>query len=338
MAKNRQENYLSRIFNGLACGYFASFVLGTVCQEIAQVIHFSLLYQWGVMLTYMMGPAISIAVAWSLEAKGINLLTATLAGAIGADMIVVDGKQVSLAVGQPLLACLAVILAVEVIRLMQDKTSFDLIIAPILAMLCAGLIVWAVKPFYIQMVHWFSSVVQQCTHMHPVMMGICIALIAGFITTSPLSSLFLMSVLSGFDGLVLAVACAGVCSQMAGLAIMSFQDNHLGHVLAVGLGTSLLQFKNIVKRPLIWLPPFIAGILSGVLTVLLSLHCYAQGAYLGLTGLVGFLDIVKSMTPVYWLLFVLVDIVLPMGVCYSMYKAFRKLNYIKSGDMFISGI
>lgn len=338
MAKNRHENYLSRTFNGLACGYFVSFVLGTICQELARYVHFSLLYQWGVMLTYMMGPAIGIAIAWSLEAKGINLLTAVLAGTIGAGTIVVDGSQVSLAIGQPFLAYLAVIFAVEVVRLIQDKTSFDLLIAPILAMLGAGIIVWLIKPFYLQMGYWFSNIFQQCSSMQPFFMGVCVAMLAGLIATSPLSSLFLLTILNGLDGLTLAVALAGVCSQMIGLAIMSIHDNHLGHVLATGFGTSLLQFKNIIKRPLIWIPPLIASILSGLLTVLLSFHCSVQGASLGLLGLVGFSDIINNMQSTYWFLFILVDIVLPMGVCYSMYKAFRKLNYIKSGDMFISGI
>lgn len=338
MARNRHENYLSRTCHGLACGYFVSFVLGTICKELGQIVHFSILYQWGVMLTYMMGPAIGIAMAWCMEAKGINLLAAVLAGSIGAGSIVVDGSQVSLAIGQPFLAYLAVILAVEVIRLIQDKTSFDLLLAPMLAMLCAGLMVWLMKPFYLQLVHWFTGIIQQCSHMHSVLLGICVALLAGMIATSPLTSLFLMSVLIESNSLVLATAMAGVCSQMIGLAVMSIRDNHFGNVFTIGLGTSLLQFKNIIKRPLIWLPPLIASMLSGVITVFLSLHCTVQGASLGLMGLVGLSDIINKMQPTYWFIFILVDIVLPMGVCYSMYNVLRKLNYIKSGDMHISGI
>ena len=164
------------------------------------------------------------------------------------------------------------------------------------------------------------------------------ALLAGMIATSPLTSLFLMSVLSESNSLVLATAMAGVCSQMIGLAVMSIRDNHFGNVFAIGLGTSLLQFKNIIKRLLVWLPPLIASMLSGVITVFLSLHCTVQGASLGLMGLVGLSDIINKMQPTYWFIFILVDIVLPMGVCYSMYKVLRKLNYIKSGDMHISGI
>lgn len=130
----------------------------------------------------------------------------------------------------------------------------------------------------------------------------------------------------------------GVCGQMVGLAVMSIHDNPIGNVLAVSIGTSFLQFKNIIKRPLIWVPPLIASLISGILTALLSLNCTVQGASLGLTGLIGLREAMHLMSPTYWIVFILIDVVLPMGICFGMYKTMRKLNYIKSGDMYISGI
>ena len=88
MARSKRDNYLSRTFHGLAAGYFMSFVLGTICQEIGQLFHLSLLNQWGIILTYMLGPVIGITMAWCMEAKGINLVTACLAGMIGAGTLV----------------------------------------------------------------------------------------------------------------------------------------------------------------------------------------------------------------------------------------------------------
>ena len=147
-----------------------------------------------------------------------------------------------------------------------------------------------------------------------------------------------MSVLSGLDGVVLGCVLAGVCGQMVGLAVMSIHDNPIGNVLAISIGTSFLQFKNIIKRPLIWVPPLIASLISGILTALLSLSCTVQGASLGLTGLIGLREAMRLMSSTYWIVYILIDVVLPMGICYGMYKAMRKLNYIKSGDMYISGI
>ena len=119
MARNRHENYIVRTLNGLAYGYFVSVVFGIILKQIGTAIHINMLYQWGVMLGYLMGPAIGIAMGLCIDARGMNLLTALLAGTIGAGTIVVDGGQISLATGNPLLAYIAVILAIEVGRLVQ---------------------------------------------------------------------------------------------------------------------------------------------------------------------------------------------------------------------------
>ena len=235
MARSKRDNYLSRTFHGLAVGYFMSFVLGTICQEIGQLFHLSLLNQWGIILTYMLGPIIGTTMAWCMEAKGINLVTACLAGMIGAGTLVVDGSHVTLTTGSPFLAYLAVILTVEVVRLIQGKTSLDWLLAPIVALICSGVFIWFIKPFYLQLLYWFQDLMLQCTQLPFVLMGMCVALLSAVITTSPLTSLFLMSVLSGLDGVVLGCVLAGVCGQMVGLAVMSIHDNPIGNVLAISI-------------------------------------------------------------------------------------------------------
>lgn len=338
MARNRHENYIVRTLNGLAYGYFVSVVFGIILKQIGTAIHINMLYQWGVMLGYLMGPAIGIAMGLCIDARGMNLLTALLAGTIGAGTIVVDGGQISLATGNPLLAYIAVILAIEVGRLVQGKTPFDIWLVPVMSIGCAGLVVWFIGPFMHQISFWLNSVMKQCAIMPSVLMGMLVALLAGVITTSPLSSLLLTSIMVDFNGVVLGAVLAGVCSQMIGFAVMSMNDNRFGEVLAIGLGTSLLQFKNIVKRPVIWIPPLLASMLSGMISVLFSLRCNVQGSAMGLTGLLGLTDSFSIMATTYWIPLFLIDVVLPMVVCYSIYKAFRKLNYIKNGDLQISQI
>ena len=143
----------------------------------------------------------------------------------------------------------------------------------------------------------------------------------------------------GLNGLAAGAALAGCCAQMVGLAIMSFDDNTIGDVIAIGIGTSMLQFKNIVKRPIIWLPPIIASMISGVIsTSFLKLECTAVGSGMGTAGLVGLLECIQVMGTNYWIPLLLVDVVLPMVICYSLYKALRKLNYIKKGDLKLTKI
>ena len=138
----------------------------------------------------------------------------------------------------------------------------------------------------------------------------------------------------GLNGLAAGAALAGCCAQMVGLAIMSMDDNSIGDVIAIGIGTSMLQFKNIVKRPLIWLPPIVASLITGVISsAILGIKCTAVGSGMGTAGLVGLLECIQVMGTSFWLPLILVDVLLPIIICFGMYRAFRKLNYIKSGDL-----
>ena len=96
----------------------------------------------------------------------------------------------------------------------------------------------------------------------------------------------------------------------------------------------MLQFKNIVKRPLIWLPPIVASLITGVISsAILGIKCTAVGSGMGTAGLVGLLECIQVMGTSFWLPLILVDVLLPIIICFGMYRAFRKLNYIKSGDL-----
>ena len=70
MARNRHENYIVRTLNGLAYGYFVSVVFGIILKQIGTAVHINMLYQWGIMLGYLMGPAIGIAMAYVLMLEG----------------------------------------------------------------------------------------------------------------------------------------------------------------------------------------------------------------------------------------------------------------------------
>ena len=75
---------------------------------------------------------------------------------------------------------------------------------------------------------------------------------------------------------------------MIGFAVASFKENGFGGLLAQGLGTSMLQVPNIVRRPLIWLPAIISSaILGPVGTMVFKMTNTATGSGMGTAGLVG---------------------------------------------------
>ena len=75
---------------------------------------------------------------------------------------------------------------------------------------------------------------------------------------------------------------------MVGFAVISFKDNGVSGLISQGLGTSMLQIGNIVRKPLIWLAPTLTSVILGpVSTVLLGMTNNAIGAGMGTAGLVG---------------------------------------------------
>lgn len=329
----QKENYIVKTLNGMAYGFFASLIIGTILKQIGYAIHWSNLVTWGQIASYLMGPGIGVGIAVVLDAKGLNMISAVIAGAIGAGTFSLNGGSVSVNVGNPVSAYLAVILAVEATKLVQDKTPLDILLVPLTSILCAGLITYFIGPYVSQLIVWIGSLINEGVQLQPILMGMIVAVLMGMALTAPISSAAI-GIMLGLNGLAAGAALAGCCAQMVGLAMMSIDDNNIGDVIAIGIGTSMLQFKNIVKRPLIWLPPIVASVVSGILSAaLLKLQCTPVGSGMGTAGLVGLLECIQVMGTQYWLPLIIVDVILPMVICFSMYKAFRKLNYIKSGDL-----
>src|SRR5699024_7283577 len=121
----------------------------------------------------------------------------------------------------------------------------------------------------------------------PFIMGILVAILMGWALTAPISSLAIAIMLS-IDGLAAGAATIGCAAQMIGFAAASYRDNGFGGFLAQGIGTSMLQVANVLKKPIIIIPPTIAGaVLAPFATVWLELSNNDLGAGMGTSGLVG---------------------------------------------------
>lgn len=80
----------------------------------------------------------------------------------------------------------------------------------------------------------------------------------------------------------------GCCCNMVGFAVASYRENKIGGLLAQGIGTSMLQVPNIVRKPIIWLPAILSSaILGPVGTMLANMQCNATGSGMGSAGFVG---------------------------------------------------
>ena len=118
-------------------------------------------------------------------------------------------------------------------------------------------------------------------------MGIVVSVLMGMILTLPISSAAL-GIILGLNGIAAGAATVGCCANMIGFAVASSRENKVNGLLAQGLGTSMLQIGNIVKKPVIWLPAIItSAILGPVSTCVFHMTNNATGSGMGTAGLVG---------------------------------------------------
>ena len=102
----------------------------------------------------------------------------------------------------------------------------------------------------------------------------------------------------------------------------------------------MLQVPNLVKKPILWLPPVISSaILGPVASVLLKMVSNREGSGMGSAGLVGQFMAYDSMvaaggSPAVVLLeIIFMHFILPGAITLGIAEGMRKLGLIKFGDL-----
>ena len=190
------------------------------------------------------------------------------------------------------------------------------------------------------------------TELQPFWMGIIVSAIIGIALTLPISSAAICAAF-GLTGLAGGAAVAGCCAQMVGFAVMSYKENKTSGLLSQGLGTSMLQMPNIIKNPLIWIPPTVASMITGpIATCIFKMEMNGApiSSGMGTCGLVGPIGVItgwlepsakavengaSAINPGWfqWLGLVFVCFVLPAVISWALGLLFRKLGWIKEGDL-----
>lgn len=130
---------------------------------------------------------------------------------------------------------------------------------------------------------------------------------------------------------------------MVGFAVISFRDNGWGGIVSQGIGTSMLQMGNIMRKPAIWIAPTVASAVGGPVATCL-LHLQQNGAAIasgmGTCGLVGPIGVytgwvADGITPglLEWAGLALVCVILPAVVSLLVNAGLRRAGIIRDGDM-----
>ena len=306
--------------SGMAQGLFATLIIGTIIQQIGTLIGGSIgdmIFVIGKVAASLTGAGIGIGVAYKFGCSQLVVVSSATAGMVGAfaskllaGTVLVEGTMVYAGPGEPLGAFLAAYVGIGLI-LGPPITGF---------------------------MTWLGSLINWGTEQQPFIMGIVVSVLMGMILTLPISSAALGIILN-LSGLAAGAATVGCCCNMVGFAVASYRENKVGGLLAQGIGTSMLQVPNIVRKPVIWLPAILSSaILGPVGTMLLHMTSNATGSGMGTAGLVGQImtwqTMIATEAPMVVLIKILViQIVLPAIVTLAISEFMRKKEWIKYGDM-----
>src|SRR5699024_5538574 len=123
-----------------------------------------------------------------------------------------------------------------------------------------------------------------------------------------------------------------------GFATQSYKENGRGGFLAQAIGTSMLQVPNIIKNPLILIPPTVAGImLVPFATVWLKMTNNAAGACIETSGFVGQIMACETMRFNFHVLIsiIILHIIALAVISWVLMAYFKKRNWVKSADLII---
>ena len=255
----------------------------------------------------------------------------------------------SLKIGDPLTIYLVCILVAILIKLVfTKKTPVDIVIVPLFGAIAGLLISMGIRYATVYVTYSIQWLINEGTKAVPFVMGIVVAVLMGMALTAPISSAAIAAMVflipaeadpAAYQGLIIASGAAviGCSAQMVGFAVQSRKDNPVGMVISIGIGTSMLQFKNIIKKPTIWLPTIIASaILGPISTCLLKVECMGSSAGMGTAGLVGQIGTISTMGVGSWQAWVgifVLQIIAPAILVFFIDLLFRKLGWIKEGDL-----
>ena len=346
------KKILNHIFidglSGMALGLFSTLIVGTIIQQIGNLIGGSvgdMLFLIGKVAAAMTSAGIGVGVAYRFKESPLVVLSAATAGMVGgfaskilAGSVLVEGTIVLAGPGEPLGAFIAALVGIELGHLVSGKTKVDILVTPIVTIIAGSVVGLVVGPPISQFMTGRCAIINWGTEQQPFIMGIVVSVLMGMILTLPISSAAL-GVILNLSGLAAGAATIGCCCNMVGFAVASYRENKVAGLLAQGVGTSMLQVPNIVRKPVIWIPAIVSSaILGPVSTMLVKMTSNATGSGMGTAGFVGQIMTYQTMAPeiggtMTMVIIVVFQILLPAVITLAVSEFMRKKGWIKYGDM-----
>lgn len=335
----------------MAQGLFCSLLIGTIVKTLGEQMGMQFLVDVGVYASSMSGAAMAVAIGWALKAPPMVLFSLATVGyaanALGSTTL--DGGK---GAGGPLAVLFIAIIAAECGKAISKETRVDILVTPLVTILAGVGLSALVAPAIGTAATAIGAVTRLATDEQPLLMGIIVSVVIGMALTLPISSAAICAAFS-LTGLAGGAAVAGCCANMVGFAVLSFRENSWGGLVSQGIGTSMLQMGNIVKNPRIWLPAILTSAITGPIATCvfrLEMNGPPVSAGMGTCGLVGQIGVwtgwvapseqavangAAAIVPgaFQWAGLILISFVLPAVLCWAFGSWFRKMGWIKEGDL-----
>ena len=294
----------------------------------------------------------AVAIGFALQAPPLVLFSLATVGyaanALGSTTLIPNQSGA----GGPLAVLFIAIIAAECGKAVSKETRVDILVTPLVTILTGvGLSAWW-APVIGTAATAVGNIIMWATDLQPFLMGIIVSVVIGAALTLPISSAAICAAF-GLTGLAGGAAVAGCCANMVGFAVLSFRENGWGGLVSQGLGTSMLQMGNIVKNPRIWLPAILTSAVTGPVSTCIfrmEMNGPPVSSGMGTCGLVGQIGVwtgwvapseraiangAAAIVPgaVDWLGLVLISFILPAVLCLAFGKFFRKIGWIREGDL-----
>ena len=324
----------------MAHGLFCSLLIGTIFKTLGSQLGIQMFTDVGTFASAMDGAAMAMAIGYALQAPPMVLYSLATVG-WATDSL--GGA------GGPLAVLIIAIIAAECGKAVSKETKIDILVTPATTILVGvGLATVIAAPIGAA-ASAFGQLIKSATVLQPFLMGIVVSVLVGIALTLPISSAAICAAFT-LTGLAGGAAVAGCCAQMVGFAVMSFRENSWGGLVSQGLGTSMLQMPNIVRNPRIWIPPTLTSAITGPIATCvfqLQMNDPAGGvnAGMGTCGLCGPIGVwtgwvndvstgaKAAITGMDWLGLLLICIVLPAVLTWIFGLFFRKIGWIREGDL-----
>ena len=333
----------------MAQGLFCTLLIGTIINTLGTQLNIEVLkmtvvtinevpYTIGGLASAMCGPGMAVAIGYALHCPPLVLFSLI---SVGFASNALGGA------GGPLAVLFVAIIASEVGKAVSKETKIDILVTPMVTIgVGVALSAWW-APALGAAAMKVGNIIMWATELQPFLMGILVSVIVGVALTLPISSAAICAALQ-LTGLAGGAAVAGCCAQMVGFAVMSFKENRWGGIISQGLGTSMLQMGNIVRNPRIWIAPTLTSAITGPIATCvfkMEMNGPAISSGMGTCGLVGPIGVYtgwvdeitagvrSAITSTDWIGLALIAIILPAVLCPLINLFFRKIGWVKDGDL-----